>query len=158
MEYPYDEILKWMGKYFETYNKYAQNPETAQRMCEFFAEDLEFSAAVARLKGLNSREEFLRNVSSHPSHHETIKPEDIIIDDRKNTVVVLAKTELRDTKTGEIVIVDEYLVRYQLIIDENETLKIRRMLLFKKILTPDETQRERELIQRDPVTAKNYID
>jgi hypothetical protein len=72
--------------------------------------------------------------------------------------VVLATTELSDTKTGKIVVEDRYLVRYQLIVDANETLKIRRMLLFKKILSPAETLIERELIQRDPITAQSYTD
>jgi hypothetical protein len=157
-KFTYDDISKFMDKYFDTYNKYAQKPETTQRMCEFFAEDLQFVPAVAGLKGLGSRDEFLRSVSSHPSHYEQLKPEDIIIDDRKKTVVVLAFTELSDTKTGEIVVVDRYLVRYQLIVDANETLKIRRMLLFKKILSAADTLKERELIQRDPVTAQSYTD
>ena len=102
MQFTYDEILKWMGKYFDTYNKYAQNPETTQRMFDYFAEDLKFSCAMAGNKGMNSRDEFLHIVSSHPSHREALKPEDIIIDERKKTVVVLATTEISDTKTGEI--------------------------------------------------------
>jgi len=50
------------------------------------------------------------------------------------------------------------MVRYQLLVDANETLKIRRMLLFKKILSVAETLKERELIQRDPITAQSYTD
>jgi hypothetical protein len=158
MEFTYDCILEWMHKYFDTYNKYAQNPQTSQRMCEFFAEDLQFTPAVAGLKGLNGRDEFLHSVSSHPSHYENLKPEDIIIDVHKKTVVVLATTELSDPETGQIVITDRYLVRYQLVVEAGQTLKISRMLLFKKLLSPGETQKLRELIQRDPVTAKSFVD
>ena len=39
MKFTYDEIAQWMEKYFDTYNKYAQNPETTQRMFDYFTED-----------------------------------------------------------------------------------------------------------------------
>ena len=155
MEFTYDEIAQWMEKYFDTYNKYAQNPETTQRMFDYFAEDLEFSCAMAGVKDLIGREEFLRIVSSHPSHRETLKPEDVIIDDRKKTVVVLAKTHISDTKTGELLVEEYFLVRYQLITDDDETLKIRKMLLFKEILPPGALT-EVEVMKRDPVTAQIY--
>jgi len=158
MDLTYDYILNWMQRYFETYNRYAQHPATTNRMCEFFTEDLQFTPAVSGLKGLDGRAAFLRSVSSHPSHIEKLKPEDIIIDVVKKTVAVLATTELTDTHSGEIAVVDRYLVRYQLVVDADDTLKIRQMLLFKKLLSPEETLKLRELIQRDPVTAAAFDD
>ena len=155
MKFRYDDISKFMEKYFDTYNKYAQNPETTQRMFDYFADDLEFSCAMAGVTGMNSRDEFLHIVSSHPSHREALKPEDVIIDERKKTVVVLATTEISDTKTDEILVKEKFFVRYQLIIDNNQTLKIRRILLFKEILPPGSIT-EVEVMKRDPITAKLY--
>lgn len=157
MEFTYDEILEWMERYFEAYNKYSQDPETTQRMAEYFAEDMEFSCAIAQVKDFKGRDEFLRIVSSHPSHRETLTPEDVIIDVKKKTVVVLAQTDICDTKTGELLVREKYLVRYQLTIDDAKKLKIRTALLFKEIL-PAGSMTEVEVMKRDPVTAQVYID
>ena len=156
MEFTYDEMLNWMEQYFAAYNKYAQEPETTQRMSDYFAKDLEFTLAIAGVRDFNNRDEFLRIVSSHPSHRETIKPEDMVIDERTKTVVVLAKTEIRDTKTEEILVEEKYLVRYQLSMDEGKT-KIRKVLLFKEIL-PLGSMTEVEVMKRDPITAEIYDD
>ena len=46
MKPTYEDIVKWMNEYFVTYNAYAQNPETVDRMGDYFTPDVKFVAYV----------------------------------------------------------------------------------------------------------------
>jgi len=141
MELTYDNILNWMKEYFETYSTYGQKPETADRMKEYFAPDLRFIPYIAGIGGpeggFRSRDEFIQTAKSHPSWYERLIPDDITIDERRNTVVVLFRMEVVDTKTGEIAIKKSALAHYQLVLDENETIKIKKILFFWETMPPD---------------------
>lgn len=136
MELTYDNIMKFLKKYFPAYNAYAQDPKTTHRMYDYFAPDFEFTPYVAGLEHTTDRDEFLGIMSSHPSSYETITPEDIFIDERRGVVVVLLRTEVTDRKTGEVVVRKSYLPRYQLVLDENDTIKIKKLQFFWEVLPP----------------------
>ena len=131
MEFAYDSVLKWMKEYFQAYNLYAQDPKTVERMSDYFAPDMQFTPYVAALgKGVKSRVDFYRILAGHPSAYEQFTPEDIIIDERRQAVVVLLKAEVFDTKTKKSLFVKRYLPYYQMALDENKTLKIKKIQFF----------------------------
>ena len=137
MELTYDNIVKWMKDYFQAYSNYGQDPETAHRMHDYFAPDLEFVPYIAALrKDMTSRDTFLQVTSSHPSWYETLTPEDITVDEKRGVAVVLFRLEVIDKKTGEVVVKKRAMSHYQLVLDENKTIKIRKIQFFWEVLPP----------------------
>jgi hypothetical protein len=148
MELTYENILKFMEDYFKAYTAYAQDSKTTHRMHDYFAPDFEFIPYVAGLEHTTDRDEFLSIMSSHPSSYETLTPEDIIIDERRKVVVVLLKTEVVDRKTGKVAVAKSYLPRYQLGLDENDTIKIKKLQFFWEVLPPGALE-VHEVFRRD---------
>lgn len=138
MELTYDSILEWMHKYFNTYSTYGQFPDSADRMHEFFAPDLRFIPYIAGIGGpsggFHTAEEFVNTAKHHPSWYERLIPDDITIDERRNTVVVLFRMEVVDAKKDEVAIRKSALAHYQLILDENKDIKINKILFFWETL------------------------
>lgn len=140
MELTYDNIQKWMKDYFETYSTYGQKPEMADRMKDFFAPDLRFIPYIAGIGGpeggFRSRDEFIQTAKSHPSWYERLIPDDITIDERRKVAVVLFRMEVVDTKKNEVVIKKSALAHYELILDENKTIKIKTIRFFWEVMPP----------------------
>lgn len=140
MDLSYDSILNWIKEYFDTYNSYAQNPETVHHMDRFFAPDMEFIPYVATLKGpkgtVNSREDFYGILAGHPTSYETFVPEDISIDARRGVVVVLLRVQVFDAETNEVLLRKSYLPWYQLVLDEEKNIKIKKIQFFWEQMLP----------------------
>jgi hypothetical protein len=140
MELDYDTIQKWMKDYFQTYNLYAQNPDTIHKMDRFFAPNMEFFPYVASLKEpgepVNSREDFYKILAGHPSSYEMFEPEDIVIDERRGLVVALLQVQVFDSKTNEVLLRKSYLPLYKLILDENRDIKIKTIQFFWEVMPP----------------------
>jgi hypothetical protein len=157
MEFTYDNIVKFMKDYFKAYNKYAQDPKATHRMHDYYAPDFEIIHYVAGANKISGRDKFLRLMSSHPSSYEVLTPEDIVVDDRRKVAVVLLKTEVADRKLGKVVVVERYLVHYQLVLDENNTIKIKKILFFREVLPPG-TLDTADVLMRDPEMADLFSD
>jgi hypothetical protein len=140
MELTYDNILKWLKDYFATYSKYGQKPETADRMKDFFAPDLRFIPYIAGIGGpkggFRSRDEFIQTAKSHPSWYERLIPDDITIDERRKVAVVLFRMEVVDAKKNAVAIKKSALAHYELILDENKTIKIKTIRFFWEVMPP----------------------
>jgi len=136
MELTYDNITEFMKGYFADFSTRAQDPKTASQMEDYLAPDLEFVPYIAGNARISGRDEFLSLMSSHPSSIERLTPEDIMADEARRIAVVLIKTEIIDNATGEILVTKRYHVIYQLMLDENKTIKIRKILFFEEILPP----------------------
>ena len=136
MELTYDTIVKFMQDYFETFNTCGQDPKTINRLDEYYAPDVEFTPYVAGIGHCDSREDFYRVLLSHPSGYEKLTPEEIVVDERRNAVVVLIKAEISDSQTGEVLVTKRYFVLYPLELDENNALKIKKIQLFWEVLPP----------------------
>jgi len=152
MEFTYDNIVKFMKDYFKAYNTYAQDPKTTHRMHDYYAPDFEIIHYVAGANKISGRDKFLRLMSSHPSSHETLTPEDIVVDERRKFSVVLLKTEVVDKQLRKVVVVERYLVHYQLVLDENDTIKIKKILFFREVLPPG-TLDTSDVFKKDPEMA-----
>ena len=141
MELTYDNIVNWMKDYFKAYNAYAQDPRTVERMCEYFTPDVHFIPYVAAFGGperaVTNRDDFFRMFTGHPSVYERFEPEDIMVDEKRKVVVALLKVELFDTKTGEVLLRKSYLPRYQLVLDEDNNIKIKTILFFWEAMPPE---------------------
>jgi hypothetical protein len=136
MELTYDTIVKYMQDYFKTFNAYGQNPRTIHKLDDYFAPDLEFFPYVSGVGHVNSREEFYKVLLSHPSGNEKLTPDDIIVDLKRQAVVVLIHAEITDSKTKDMLVDKHYFVLYPLALDENKTLKIKKIQLFWEVLAP----------------------
>jgi len=136
MKLTYDNIREFLKGYFEIFNKYGQNPKTNYRMNDYFHPDLEFVEYSEGVPPILGRERLLAEVSEHTSSHEKLIPEEIVVDERRGVAVVLIKTEITDAITGELLVAKSYLVHYQLVLDQSNTIKIKRILLFEEQLTP----------------------
>jgi hypothetical protein len=137
-ELNYDSIQRWMKEYFQTYSAYGQKPETADRMKDFFAPDLRFIPYIAGIGGpdggFKSRDEFIQTAKSHPSWYERLIPDVFTIDERQKTVVVLFRMEVVDTKKNEVAIRKSAIAHYELTLDENNTIKIKKIRFFWEVM------------------------
>jgi hypothetical protein len=140
MTLTYDNIIGWMKEYFKVYSAYGQDSKTAHRMNDYFAPDLRFIPYIAALDGpeggFTSRDEFLHKAISHSSWYEKLTPEDITVDERRKVVVVLFRMEVTNRKTGEVVVEKSAMAHYELVLDENNTLKIKTIRFFWEVLPP----------------------
>ncbi len=157
MEFTFDNVMQFMQQYFRDYTDYAQNPQTTFRMYDYLTPDFDFTPYIAGNARITGRDNFLKLMSSHPSSHESLTPLDIMIDTKKKTVVVLLKAELKDRATREVLVNKCYHVLYRLILDENRTIKIKKVLFFEEILPPG-TLDIGDVFKKDPSIAGLYKD
>lgn len=140
MELTYDNINKWMKEYFEVYSTYGQKPETAHRMSDYFTPDMRFIPYIAGIGGpeggFRSRDEFIQTAKSHTSWYEKLTPEDITIDEKRKVAVVIFRMEVVDAKKEEVVIKKSAIAHYQLVLDENDTIKINKIRFFWEVMPP----------------------
>ncbi len=139
MELTYDSMVKFMEEYFPVYSEYGQFPETVNRMKDFFAPDLEFTGYMGFPEGLlvyPDRKSFLDFDISHPWAIERLTPLDMMVDERRRIVFVIIKFEFVDTETGKVLVEDLGVTQYHLALDENDTIKIKKLIFFPQRLVP----------------------
>ena len=140
MELTYDIIVKWMKDYFEVYGKYGQEPDTYQIMNDYFAPDLRFIPYIAGLGGpeggFRSRDEFLRTAIAHTGWYEILTPLDITVDERRKAVVVIFNIDVYDRKTRQVVVKRNAIAHYNLILDDQKTIKIKTIRFFWETMPP----------------------
>jgi hypothetical protein len=141
MKPTYEEIVKWMQEYFAAYNAYAQNPETVDKMSAYFTPDVRFVPYVSAFGGpenaITSRDDFFLMFIGHPINYEKFEVEDIAVDEKKMAAVALLKVALFESATDKVLLRKHYLVRYQLVVDGNNTLKIKTILFFWEATPPE---------------------
>jgi hypothetical protein len=140
MTLTYDNIMSWMQEYFKVYSTCGQDPGTAQRMNDYFAPDLRFIPYIAALGGPQggffSRAEFIHKAISHSSWYEKLTPEVIIIDEKQKAVAVRFSMVVIDKKTGEAAVKKSAMANYDLVLDENNTIRIKTIRFFWEVLPP----------------------
>jgi len=137
----YEDIVKWMKDYLAAYNAYAQNPETVNKMVDYFTEDVRFVPYVSAFggpeKAVVNRNDFFRMFTGHPTVYEKFEVEDIAVDEKRMVVVALLKVALFDSKTEKVLVRKHYLPRYQLVLSDKGTLKISTILFFWEATPPE---------------------
>jgi hypothetical protein len=141
MKPTYNDMVDWMKDYFAAYNAYAQNPETVDRMKDFFTPDVRFIPYISAFGGpanaVTSRDEFFRMFTGHPTVYEKFEVEDIAVDNKRMVVVALLDVALFDATTHEALVRKHYLPRYQLVLDAKGTLKISTIHFFWESMPPE---------------------
>ena len=140
MKLTYDNIHSWMKEYFKVYSTYGQDSKTANRMNDYFTPDLRFIPYIAAIGGPEggffSRDEFIHTAKSHSSWYEKLTPMDITIDENRKVVAVLFGMEVINRKTGEVVVKKSAMAHYELVLDENDAIKIKTIRFFWEVLPP----------------------
>ncbi len=140
MDFSYDTIVNWMNDYFAVYSNYGQEPDTYQRMNDYFAPDLRFIPYIAGLGGpqggFRSRDEFLHTAIAHTAWYEKLIPLDITVDERRKAVAVIFNIDVYDRKTGQVVVKRNAIAHYNLVLDEKGTIKIKTIKFFWETLPP----------------------
>jgi len=140
MKLTYDDIVKWMTEYFKVYSTYGQDAATADRMKDYFAPDLRFIPYIAGIGGPEggffSRDEFIHTAKSHSTWYEKLTPINLTVDERKKAVVALFGMEVIDRKTGEVAVKKSAIAHYELVLDEDNTIKIKTIRFFWEVLPP----------------------
>lgn len=157
MEPTYENIVTFMDNYFKDFCEYAQDPQTVHKMNHYFAPDFEFVPYIAELARISGYEEFLRLISAHPSSFEKLTTEDIMVDERRMVAVVLIKAEIIERATGKVLVTKRYHPLYQLVLSEDESLQIQKILFFEEILPPG-TLNVGDVLRRDPGIANLFSD
>ena len=132
MELARDRILEYFKNYFAAYSTVAQDPQTVHLMNEYYAPDLTVTVYTPRIS-VSDLEAFLRRSSSHPDIQETLVPEQIVVDDTQNMATVLLRGEFTVKATGEVM-THMFSAHYQLVLDENERIKIKNLWLFAQLV------------------------
>jgi hypothetical protein len=136
MEFTYDNVRKWFEDYFNTFNKYSEDPKTVSKMEKYFTPDLQFISYILNVERPTSREGLL-NIMVHPGFHEELTPEDIIIDEKRQAVAVILRVQFTEESTGTVFPAKHNSAHYHLIQDENGELKIKKISYFTEHTPPD---------------------
>jgi hypothetical protein len=142
MKPTYEEMIKFMKEYFDAYNNYAQNKATVNKMADYFTADVHFIPYISAFGGpenvVTSRDGFFQMFTGHPSVYEKFENvEDIVVDERRMVATALLHVALYETKTDKVLLKKHYMPRYQLVVDDRNTLKISQILFFWEATPPE---------------------
>lgn len=121
----YNEIVRFMKEYFPAYNEYAQAADTQHIMDKFYVPGLSFDDGM-----VSSREQWYKRCLAHPAVQDKLTVDHLFIDEEKNEVVALLKTQAIDRATGKMLLELSMSVLYNLMIDQNKKIKITKVKIF----------------------------
>ena len=125
MESLYGDIVRFMEEYFPAYSQYAQLSETQHLMDKYYAPELSFDDDVVK-----SREEWYERCLAHPAIQDKLVVEHLIVDERQKEVGALLKTQAIERATGEVLLELKMNVLYNLKIDADKDIKIKKVKVF----------------------------
>jgi hypothetical protein len=108
-------------------------------MNDYFAPDLVFTGYMGFPEGLlvyPDREAFLQFDASHPWAFERLTPLDMTVDERRKVVFVIIKFEFVERKSGKVLVEDLGVTQYHLALDDEGTMKIKKLIFFPQRLAP----------------------
>ena len=132
MKVNYKKIKTFMEEYFKAYSSYAQDSETMPKMNKYWSRDF-VTTAFIRLKDgsypcvigpRSTWQEFL--IKGHLNILETLKPKEIIIDEKEKKVAVLLEIKKYDRKSNELICTLDSIGCYPLI-NEDNLIKIKNL-------------------------------
>ena len=112
-------------------------------MNDYFTPDFVFTGYLGLPEPVvyRGRDAFLARGASHPSSYERLTPEEMTIDETQQTVFAIIKFEFIDRKTGEVLVVERGATQYQLVLDENGSIKIKSFVFFPQRVAAGDTDR-----------------
>jgi hypothetical protein len=142
MEPTYEDMIKFMTDYFNAYNNYAQNPATVNKMSDYFTPEVLFIPYMSVFGGpknaVTSRDRFFQMFTGHPANYEQFTVEDVVVDEKRMVATALLDVTLYESKTNKELVRKHYLVRYELVLDDRNTLKIKKILFFWEATSPED--------------------
>ncbi|MBN1189519.1 MAG: hypothetical protein JXA46_07195 [Dehalococcoidales bacterium] len=146
MEITYQNVTGWFDEYFKAFNRYVGPLETVPNMQRYFAPDLEFwPFNMAGTKSPSSREELLM-IMVHPGLHEEFTPREYIVDLERMVVVVQLQLQFNDELSGKVWPAKQASAHYHLVMDENNDLKIKKIVYFTEPTSPEEAASQKEAV------------
>jgi hypothetical protein len=124
MENKYNRILKFFEDYITTYSEYGQDADTISMMNKFYAPDLSFPEDM-----VTGRDEWYKRCLNHPDVLDRLTIEHCIIDERKNEVSAILKTEAIDRAKEAVLMELRMNALYKLRIDD-ENIRITEVRIF----------------------------
>jgi len=131
MAFTNEAVTDFMKKYFKTFSKYGQDPDNMKRMGEYFTSDLEFKQYYPDTPHVHGLENF-HKLNDHSDVHETLKPDLFIIDTERKVASVLINVEVRNTRTGKILLTPTYNAIYHFREYRDGSFKITKVWLFNE--------------------------
>jgi len=135
----YNKILHFFEEYVATYSEYGQNAETISMMDKFYDPLLSFPEDM-----VTGREQWYKRCLNHPDVLDKLTIERCIIDDRKNEVSAILRTEAIDRGTGKVVMALRMSTLYKLRIDNKQDIRVTEVRIFLES-NPEKVARLAEL-------------
>ena len=129
MAFTNETVTKFMEKYFETFDKYAQDPDNMHRMIEYFDNDLEFKQYYPDTPHIHGLVNF-HKLNVHSEVREVLRPGLIIVDTERKLASVLISVDVVNTSTGEVILTPTYNAIYHYKEYEDGSFKILKVWLF----------------------------
>ena len=121
----YNRILRFFEDYVATYSEYGQDAETINMMDMYYASDLSFPEDM-----VIGREQWYKKCLNHPDVLDKLAIERCIIDDRKNEISAILRTEAIDRGTGKLLMELRMSALYKLRIDDKQNIRITEVRIF----------------------------
>lgn len=121
----YNKMLQFFEDYVATYSKYGQDVETINIMDEYYAPDLSFPEDM-----VTGREQWYKRCLNHPDVLDKLTIERCMIDDKKNEVSAILKTQAIDRATGTELMELRMSALYKLRIDDKQNIRITEVKIF----------------------------
>ena len=121
----YNRILRFFEDYVATYSEYGQDAETINMMDMYYASDLSFPEDM-----VIGREQWYKRCLNHPDVLDKLAIERCIIDDRKNEISAILRTEAIDRGTGKLLMELRMSALYKLRIDDKQNIRITEGRIF----------------------------
>jgi hypothetical protein len=140
MEITYENVANWLDVYFDEVNRNQGPLEVAVKSKKYFSEDFEFRMYTAPgfVNAPLSRERFLI-LFVHPGLHERLTPQYYVIDLKQMIVVVQFEIQFTDEISGTTWPPRQASAHYDLVLDTNNDLKIRKIRYWTESSAPEET-------------------
>ncbi len=137
MELTYENMVNFMNQYFADYNRYGGNPDTLPNMLKYYVPEIELHSFT-----LNAvRPFFLEGIlgaMTHPGLHEEFTPRYYVVDEKRKVVVVQLKNQFTEEAINKSYPAKELSVHYHLTQDENNNIRVSKILFFTEPRSPDE--------------------
>lgn len=137
----YDGIVNRMKDYFAAYNAYAQCAGTVHRMDEYFHPEMTFIPYMWLFGGpdnaIQGRQGFYEMLTGHPDDYERFEVEDVFVDLERLVTVARLRATVYDGATHEVKVRKHYLPLYELVLDEEGSLKIKTIHFFWEASPPE---------------------
>jgi hypothetical protein len=128
MDFAYDQISIWLDGYFEDVRRYQGDLETVPNLKKYFAADLELVMHTAPSSPLQMSRDALLLSFVHPGLQEDIMPRHYVIDVMQMIIAVQFEINFSDQPSGNKWPPLQASAHYQLIVDEDKILKIKKSI------------------------------